>query len=142
MDINTDNFVDNIFLAINVAGKERLHAVPCNADKNVLFLFNKFTTCMGNTDDVTLTEYLLPPIKGEREGVFAALHVASILATQMVVAGTTRVYLSVVRSEDTIALTAIFTGEGHPGVKMLEKHTYQIRAQESFNELFQKLSIS
>jgi hypothetical protein len=142
MDINTENFVDNVFLAINVDAKERLHAVPCNADKNILFLFNKFTICMGNTDDLTLTEYLLPPIKCEREGVFAALHVASILATQIVISGTARVYLSAVKSEDTIALTAMFTSEGHPGVKMLEKHTYQISAQESFNELFQKLSLS
>ena len=142
MDINIDNFVDNIFLAINVDGKERLHAITSNADKNVLFLFNKFTSCIGSDDDFTLDEYLLPPIKGEREGVFAALHVASILATQMVIAGTTRIYLSAVKSTDTIALTAMFTTEGHPGVKMLEKHTYQVSAQESFNELFHKLSIS
>lgn len=141
MSINTENFVNNVFLAINVEGKERLHAIPFNADKNTLFLFNKYTSSMGDTDDFTLTEYLLPPIRGEREGVFAALHVASILATQMVIAGTNRVYISAVTSVDTIALTAMFTTECHPGVKLLEKHVYQISAQESFNELFEKLSI-
>lgn len=139
MDIG--EFVRNIFLAVNVADKEQLHAEPTNADKSVLFLFNRFTNSVGNLDDVTSSEYLLPQIKDEREGVFAALQVANILATQMVLAGTNRIYINAVASEETVALTAMFTSEGHPGVKMLEKHTYQVQAQESFNELFEKLSI-
>ena len=139
--MNIEQFVKNIFLAINVGDKEQLHATPTNANKSVLFIFNRFTNTL-DVDDLTSSEYLLPQIKDEREGVFAALHVANILATQLVLAGTARIYINAIASEDTLALTTLFTIEGHPGVKMLEKHTYQVHAQEEFSELFEKLSIN
>ena len=96
---------------------------------------------MGNFEDMTLTEFLLSTIQNEREAIFAALHVGNVIATQMVIYGTNKVHLHYTSNADSLALTVNVEMEGNVDVKCHEKHTYQAEVQDSFEKMFERLTI-
>ena len=141
--IDAERFTRNVFRAIHVEDKVRLDVAPAQQKqhRSLLFLFNKFTSSMGNLEDLTLTEFLLPAIQNEREAVFAALHVGNAIATQMVVCGTNKVHMHYTSNVDSLALTVNFEVEGLADVKCHERHVYQAEVQDSFEKMFEALTI-
>lgn len=140
--IDAERFTRNVFRAIHVQDKVRLDVAPTERQyRSLLFLFNKFTNSMGNLEDLTLTEFLLPVIQNEREAVFAALHVGNVIAIQMAVCGTNKVHIHYTSNADSLALTVNFEIEGLADVKCHERHVYQAEVQDSFEKMFEALTI-
>ena len=59
----------------------------------------------------------------------------------MVIYGTNKVHLHYTSNADSLALTVNVEMEGNVDVKCHEKHTYQAEVQDSFEKMFERLTI-
>lgn len=140
-NFNIDTFVKNIYKTVTVKGKVRLEVPPNATSKcELLFLFSPFVSSLGNIDDVTRSEFLLPAITDNREAVFAAMYLGEVISEHMVINKSKSLFIGVLKNDNTVAITVGFAPQESEEDVICEQIT-KVRLEESLEDVFQNLSI-
>lgn len=143
-NFNIDTFVKNIYKTVTVKDKVRLEVPPNATSKcELLFLFSPFVSSLGNIDDVTRSEFLLPAITDNREAVFAAMYLGEVISEHMVINKSKSLFigfLGVLKNDNTVAITVGIAPQESEEDVICEQIT-KVKLEESLEDVFQNLSI-